>query len=175
MGGRDKGLVELNCLPFIEHALNVSRPYSDDIIISCNRNQDLYQHYNEKIVQDEQQDFPGPLAGILAGMEKACNKALLVLPCDTPMIPQDLPQRLYESYLNNPNGVSLVHDGERRQPLHAIMPTFLKESLREFLAADHHGVFHWYKQHPIAEIAYKGQAQAFTNINRLEELQAISQ
>ncbi len=175
MGGRDKGLVEFNQQPFVEHMLSIASPYSDDIIISCNRNQARYQRYGETLVEDEQDDFPGPLAGILAGMEKARHEALLVLPCDTPMIPADLPEQLYRSFCENRSGISLVNDGERRQPLHAIMPTSLKESLREFLAGDQHGVYRWYRQHPVTEVVYRDQSGAFVNINRPEELRALDQ
>ncbi len=175
MGGRDKGLVELNDNSFIGHALEVARPYSDDIIISCNRNQDRYLQFSETLVSDEQLGFPGPLAGILAGMEVARYQAMLVLPCDTPMIPEDLPRRLYSSFRDNPEGISLANDGERQQPLHAIVPTRLKDSLRAYLAADQHSVFRWYNQHSITDVLYLGQTKAFTNINRLEELQALTQ
>ncbi|MCW9053702.1 MAG: molybdenum cofactor guanylyltransferase MobA [Motiliproteus sp.] len=175
MGGRDKGLVELNNQPFVEHALKIVRPFSDDIIISCNRNQAQYRNFSDTLVTDKNDDFPGPLAGIQAGLQHAKHAAMLVLPCDTPMIPTDLPQQLYQSFRNNPDAISLVNDGERLQPLHAIIPTQYRQSLNQFLEGDRRGVIRWYKQHPVKEVVYQGQAEFFTNINRLEELEAINQ
>ncbi len=175
MGGLDKGLVELNNQPFVEHALKIVRPYSDDMIISCNRNQQLYRNYSDILVSDNSDDYPGPLAGIQAGMQRARHQALLVLPCDTPMIPTDLPLKLFQAFDKQPDAISVVNDGERLQPLHAIIPTRYLDSLNEFLLTNQRGVIHWYKQHPMAEVAYQGQAEFFTNINRLDELQAINQ
>ena len=175
MGGRDKGLVELNNRPFVEHALKIVGPYSDDIIISCNRNQEQYRNFSEVLVADKESDFPGPLAGIQAGLKRAKQDAMLVLPCDTPMIPADLPLRLYQAFDKHPDAISLVNDGERLQPLHAIIPTRYLDSLNEFLKGDRRGVIHWYKQHPVEEVIYQGQAEFFTNINRLEELEAINE
>ncbi|MEH6626780.1 MAG: molybdenum cofactor guanylyltransferase MobA [Motiliproteus sp.] len=175
MGGRDKGLVELNNQPFVEHALKIVSPYSDDVIISCNRNQQFYRNYSEILVTDSSKDYPGPLAGIQAGMQRARHQALLVLPCDTPMIPADLPLKLFQAFEQQPDAISLINDGERLQPLHAIIPTRYLSSLNDFLLTNQRGVIHWYKQHPMTEVDYQGQAEFFTNINRLDELQAINQ
>lgn len=175
MGGRDKGLVELNNQPFVEHALKIVRPYSDDLIISCNRNQQFYRNYSDILVTDPSDDFPGPLAGIQAGLERAKHSALLVIPCDTPMIPNDLPLQLFDAFDKQPDSISVVNDGERLQPLHAIIPVQHLDSLNEFMKGNRRGVIHWYKQHSLQEVDYQGQAEFFTNINRLEELQAINQ
>ncbi len=173
MGGRDKGLVELQRLPFVEHTLKIAAPYSDDIIISCNRNLPLYRRYSDRLVQDPHNDYPGPLAGIQAGLRRARQRALLVLPCDTPLLPADLPRRLYQAFLQHPDAISLVHDGERRQPLHAIIPTALLADLEQFMGGEERGVLRWYQRHPVFEVLFEGQAGLFANINRPEELEAI--
>lgn len=64
MGGRDKGLIEWQGLPLIAHLHRLVRPLTDDLIVSCNRNQERYAAYADRLVSDDSRDFPGPLAGI---------------------------------------------------------------------------------------------------------------
>nr|MBF3180021.1 NTP transferase domain-containing protein [Pseudomonas aeruginosa] len=82
MGGRDKGLIEWQGLPLIAHLHRLVRPLTDDLIVSCNRNQERYAAYADHLVSDDSRDFPGPLAGIRAGLAVARHPWLLVLPCD---------------------------------------------------------------------------------------------
>ena len=80
MGGRDKGLIEWQGLPLIAHLHRLVRPLTDDLIVSCNRNQERYAAYADRLVSDDSRDFPGPLAGIRAGLAVARHPWLLVLP-----------------------------------------------------------------------------------------------
>lgn len=170
MDGQDKGLVRYDKHPFIEHMVKVARPWSDDLIISCNRNLDTYAGYARTLVQDQAPDFPGPLAGILAGLEQARHPHLLVLPCDTPLLPPDLPWRLHQAHLRQPRGITLLDDGERRQPLHAIIPTALVGDLKVYLAAGERAVMGWYRRHPLQPVDCSDIADRLLNINRPEEL-----
>ncbi|WP_154218484.1 NTP transferase domain-containing protein, partial [Pseudomonas syringae] len=45
MGGRDKGLIEWQGKALIEHLHALTRPLTDDLIISCNRNIERYAQY----------------------------------------------------------------------------------------------------------------------------------
>ncbi|UVE43919.1 NTP transferase domain-containing protein [Pseudomonas chlororaphis] len=97
MGGRDKGLIEWQGRPLIAHLHRLTRSLSDDLIISCNRNRQQYAPYADQLVQDESNDFPGPLAGIRAGLAVARHTHLLVLPCDVPRIDAQLIDAMRQS------------------------------------------------------------------------------
>ena len=71
MGGRDKGLLAWKGEPLVAHVQRVVRPLSDDLVISCNRNQAAYRAYADQLVGDADPDFPGPLAGVIAGLTAA--------------------------------------------------------------------------------------------------------
>lgn len=58
MGGQDKGLLAWRGAPLIAHLQRLTRPLTDDLIISCNRNQDRYAHYADYLVSDDSPDFP---------------------------------------------------------------------------------------------------------------------
>src|SRR5690606_1517751 len=97
LGGQDKGLVMWRGKPLITWLHAVARPLTSDLIISCNRNQQHYADLADQLVSDEEADFPGPLAGIRAGLAAASNQWLMVLPCDAPLIDRQLLADLYEA------------------------------------------------------------------------------
>ncbi|RRV05229.1 molybdenum cofactor guanylyltransferase MobA [Pseudomonas sp. v388] len=123
MGGRDKGLVQWQGEPLIQHLHRLTRPLTDDLIVSCNRNLETYRHYADQLVQDADTDFPGPLAGIRAALPKARHDWLVVLPCDVPLIDKALLQALRETAAAHPDRPVMVREGEHWQPLLCVIPT----------------------------------------------------
>jgi molybdopterin-guanine dinucleotide biosynthesis protein A len=128
MGGADKGLLDWHGKPLIAWLHEQVRPLSDDLIISCNRNQQRYAAFADQLVSDSQDDFPGPLAGILAGLRSARHAQLLVLPCDAPLIDQKLLQSLLHAAGEQP---VVVRQGEQWQPLISLWPTQLLAALED--------------------------------------------
>ncbi|NVZ69761.1 molybdenum cofactor guanylyltransferase MobA [Pseudomonas costantinii] len=126
MGGQDKGLLQWHGQPLIEQLQRLTRPLTDDLIISCNRNHDRYAPYADQLVSDDSPDFPGPLAGIRAGLAAARHGHLLVLPCDVPNIDLQLLTALRGMAQRNPLLPVMVRHGEFWEPLICIIPTALQ-------------------------------------------------
>ncbi|UII73198.1 molybdenum cofactor guanylyltransferase MobA [Pseudomonas sp. HN11] len=129
MGGQDKGLLEWRGQPLIAHLQRLVRPLTDDLIISCNRNHDRYAPYADQLVSDDSPDFPGPLAGIRAGLAAAGHGHLLILPCDVPQIDARLLAELRETAGRNPRLPVMVRHGEFWEPLICIVPTGLRNAV----------------------------------------------
>ncbi len=123
MGGRDKGLLPWRGEPLIEHLHRLTRPLTDDLIISCNRNLQHYAAYADRLVQDDNDDFHGPLAGIRTALPLARHPWLLVLPCDVPRIDLSLLNALRLTAQEHPRQPVMVRSGEHWQPLLCIIPT----------------------------------------------------
>ena len=130
MGGRDKGLVTWQGRPLIAHVQATVRPFSDDLIISCNRNVEQYRPYADRLVADEQADFPGPMAGVLAGLAVARHPWLLVLACDAPRIDGALIQALLDARPAAPLSPLMVQQDGQWQPMFSLIPTALAARLR---------------------------------------------
>jgi len=128
MGGRDKGLLEWRGEPLVAHLHKTLRPLSDDLIISCNRNQDAYRPYADTLVQDAEGDFPGPFAGVLAGLAVARHDWLLVLACDAPRVDQALVEALL-SLASDPQTPVMVRQGQHWQPMFSLVPRALTPTL----------------------------------------------
>jgi molybdopterin-guanine dinucleotide biosynthesis protein A len=125
MAGQDKGLVQWQGEPLIAHLQRQTRPLTDDLIISCNRNRERYAPFADQLVGDDEEDFPGPLAGIRAGLKAARHSHLLVLPCDVPRIDATLLQDMRETANLNPEKpLMLRHDGHW-EPLLCVIPVAL--------------------------------------------------
>lgn len=126
MGGQDKGLLDWHGQPLIAHLHALTRPLSDDLIISCNRNAERYRTYADRVVHDHEQDFPGPLAGIRAGLAVARHAQVLILPCDAPCLDHALLQRLLSAAGDTP---VMLRQGEHWQPLFCLLPRQLLGAL----------------------------------------------
>ncbi|MBJ7370296.1 molybdenum cofactor guanylyltransferase MobA [Pseudomonas atacamensis] len=125
MGGQDKGLIEWLGEPLIAHLQRKVRPLTDDLIISCNRNRERYAGFADQLVMDDEGDFPGPLAGIRAGLKAARHAHLLVLPCDVPRIDKALLEdMLITADLQREKPLMLRH-GEHWEPLLCVIPVAL--------------------------------------------------
>lgn len=122
MGGQDKGLIQWRGEPLIAHVQRLVRPLTDDLIVSCNRNPDRYGLYADRLVHDDQTDFPGPYAGIRAGLAVARHDYLVVLPCDAPLLDEALIQGLRETAQAHPGKPVMVRQGEQWEPLLCIIP-----------------------------------------------------
>jgi len=132
MGGADKGLLEWQGKPLIAWLHEQVRPLTDDLIISCNRNRERYASFADQLVSDAEGDFPGPLAGIRAGLQHAKHHYLLVLPCDAPLL--DLP--LLENLLNAAGKHAVVlRQGDQWQPLFSLWPCDLLSKLESAWSA----------------------------------------
>lgn len=128
VGGQDKGLLPWHGEPLIAHLQRVARPFTDDLIISCNRNAAQYASYADRLVCDPQGDFPGPLAGLCAGLGKARHEWLLVLPCDVPGVDSALIAAMLDAAAQHPHSPLMVRQGEQWEPLLCVIPLALKEA-----------------------------------------------
>lgn len=170
MAGQDKGLIEWEGKPLIEHILAHLDSTGSDIMINANRNAERYQHYGYPIVSDTLDDYQGPLAGILSAMLQCKHDYLLCLPCDSPKPPQNLAQRLLQSIKNEDKRAAICHDGKRLQPLFSIIHCGEQQRLIEFLSAGNRKVHDFFLQLDPAICDFSDQADRFHNFNTADDM-----
>jgi len=173
MGGQDKGLIELARKPMIEYVLNAIEPQVDDIIINANRNQMVYERYGFPVVADEIEGYCGPLAGMASGLQAAKTPFVVTVPCDSPLIPDDLVQKLYSTLQDEHAEICTAHSNGRLQPVFTLMKSELLPSMLDFLNNGERKIDKWFEKHHLAIADFSEQPDTFININSAEELADI--
>ncbi len=166
MGGRDKGLLDFDGRPLIAHVVARLAPQVDSLLISANRNPECYAEF-AATVPDALPNYPGPLAGILSGLRTATTPWLTVVPCDSPFVPRDLVARL-AAHLSSTSAIAVAHAAGELQPVFALIPTALHDSLAEFLRDGQRKITRWFAQHTMVAVEFE-EAADFMNINTEHE------
>jgi molybdopterin-guanine dinucleotide biosynthesis protein A len=173
MGGTDKGLVAVNGRPMIAWVLDALRPQVADVLINANRNHDVYGEFGSRVVDDGDSDFRGPLAGIASGMRAARTPWVAVVPCDSPLIHGDLVARLYEAAVASGSRIAAAHDGERLQPVFALLARDLLDDLAGYLDDGERKIDRWYARHGFERVDCSDVAESFANINAPDDKRAL--
>ena len=97
MGGLDKGLQPFQGKPLVRHVLQRLAPQVGAIMVNANRNLGDYAALGVPVWPDELADYPGPLAGLAAGLAHCHTPYLASVPCDSPHFPTDLVARLAQA------------------------------------------------------------------------------
>ena len=185
MGGVDKGLQNFRGLPLALHTLMRLQMQVGATLVNANRNLAAYESFGAPVWPDASNDYAGPLAGFLTGLEHCETPWLLTVPCDTPLFPLDLATRLAQAADAQQADIAMAaapeDDGSgqttvRTQPVFCLLRVELLESLVRFTQAGGHKIDAWTAQHPCAVVPFDqpgDDPKAFFNANTLAELQAL--
>jgi molybdopterin-guanine dinucleotide biosynthesis protein A len=176
MGGVDKGLQNHLGLPLALQALLRLQPQVGSVMVNANRNLAAYESMGVPVWPDALADYPGPLAGFLAGLEHCETPYLVTVPCDTPNFPTDLVQRLAAALEAEGAEIAMaatLEDGRVQvQPVFCLMAATLVESLVAFTQGGQRKIDRWTAQHRCATVLFD-DAAAFINANTPDELQRL--
>jgi len=175
MGGQDKGLLEFNGRLIIEILIERLQDQQLDILVNANRNQATYQSYGYPVVGDELKDYQGPLAGFASAMTTVKTRYILTLPCDSPKLAHNFVDRFIETRDREQAPICVAHDGERLQPVYALIDTQLLDDLKLFLDSGERKIDRWYAQHDYAQVDFSDDTVMFQNINTPEDQQRMLQ
>ncbi|PLW83168.1 molybdenum cofactor guanylyltransferase [Kineobactrum sediminis] len=169
VGGRDKGLLEWRGKPLVQWVAQSLRPQVNTLYISCNRNQCTYRSFADHVISDQPGPPVGPLAGLRALPAIPPGDYLLVVPCDTPLVPATLGTRLMETLgADNALAVCYAEDQINRHYLHALLKSECLHSLEDYLVSGHRSVRGWYATLQAAAVDFSDMTDAFSNLNTLQ-------
>jgi molybdopterin-guanine dinucleotide biosynthesis protein A len=176
MGGVDKGLQNHLGLPLALHALLRLQTQVGHLMLNANRNLAAYESMGVPVWPDPLPDHPGPLAGLLAGLEHCETPYLACVPCDTPDFPADLVPRLAAALAAEGAEIAMactLEGGVRqRQPVFCLLRATLLDSLVAYLHAGQRKIDGWTASHHCVEVPFD-DAAAFFNANTAAELQRL--
>jgi molybdopterin-guanine dinucleotide biosynthesis protein A len=183
MGGVDKGLQNFRGIPLALHTLMRLGPQVGEAMVNANRNLAAYESFGLPVWPDSLSDYAGPLAGFLTGLERCETEYLVTVPCDTPLFPQDLVQRLGEALERDGADIAMAaareEDGQvRSQPVFSLLRRELLESLVRFTHGGGRKIDAWTAQHRTVLVPFDAPGDdpgAFFNANTLAELHRLEQ
>jgi molybdopterin-guanine dinucleotide biosynthesis protein A len=185
MGGADKGLQNFNGIPLALHTLMRLQTQVGQVMINANRNLAAYESFSVAVWPDVLEDYAGPLAGFLTGLERCETNYLVTVPCDTPLLPLDLVSRLARALERDQAEIAMAAAPEtdaqgrtqvRTQPVFCLMNVDLLESLVTFTQGGGRKIDAWTARHKTAVIPFDlpgDDPKAFANANTLAELQGL--
>ncbi len=167
MGGGDKPLLRLHGQPILSHVIARVAPQVEALAISANGDPARFAAHALPVLADPLPGFPGPLAGILAGMDWAAGLGidrLLSVPGDTPFLPGDLVARMQQATF------PMAASEGRAHPVVAIWPVALRDRLRQALIDGERRVGRFAAECGAERVDFTDAPDPFFNINTPEDL-----
>jgi molybdopterin-guanine dinucleotide biosynthesis protein A len=180
MGGGDKPLRRLGGRTLLDHVIARVRPQARALVLNANGDAGRFAAWGLPVVADPLPDYPGPLAGVLAGMQWTRAHFpdaawLLSVPTDTPFLPSDLAARLTAGCAEHGAVLACAASAGRRHPVAALWPVALTEDLATALAAGARKVEAWTAGYRVAIVEFSAvPLDPFFNVNRPDDLEAAA-
>lgn len=173
MGGVDKGLQTFKQAPLALHALLRIGPQVGRVMINANRNIGVYEGFGLDIVCDREPDFAGPLAGMHAALVETNSPFLVTVPCDVPLFPMNLVEKLSAPFEGRPDLMLTVAATQgRAHPVFCMMRLDVFDSLETFIRKGGRKIDTWYAELVHEQVEF-GDEHAFHNVNTLPELKEL--
>ena len=147
------------------------------MIISVKLNGAGSGDYGLEVVSDQLSNHQGPLAGFASDMGAVDSQYILTLRCDSRLLSDQFVARFIECHNlpeNKSAPISVADDGERLQPVHALVDVDLLANLNAFLDSGERKIDRWYAQHRFNRVDFSDQREIFKNINTPEDQQNLA-
>ena len=176
MGGGDKCLRLLGGETILARIITRLRPQVRRLVLNANGDPTRFASYGLPVVADSIENFAGPLAGVLAGLDWAAAKApdcpwVASAPTDAPFLPADLVARLLAAVEQGADMACASSDGQAH-PVVGLWPVRLRDDLRHALTAEQvRKVDIWTARYRLATVEFAvDDIDPFFNTNRPEDL-----
>jgi molybdopterin-guanine dinucleotide biosynthesis protein A len=177
IGGGDKGLRPLGGRPILARIIDILRPQVGSMLLNANGDPARFAAFGLPVVADDLPDHPGPLAGILAGLDWIARNepgadCALVVSTDCPFLPADLVQRLAAA--RSGADIVLAASAGQAHPVIGLWRVGLRGDLRQALTVEGiRKVETFCDRHRRRELNFPtGSCDPFFNVNTAEDLAA---
>ncbi|MGJ4966559.1 molybdenum cofactor guanylyltransferase MobA [Bradyrhizobium sp. HKCCYLRH3061] len=141
MGGGDKPLRMVDGRTILERVIARLAPQCSRLILNANGDPARFAGNGLAVVPDGVAGFPGPLAGILAGLDWVAAhmpeaRWMLSAAGDCPFLPRDLVARLATARAAEQAELAVAASGGQSHPVIGLWPVGLREDLRHALVAE---------------------------------------
>lgn len=175
MGGGDKPLKSVAGEPILAHVIRRIDAARRPTVLNANGDASRFAAFPFPVVADAIADYPGPLAGILAGLDWAAAAGgitdMLSVPGDCPFIPEDLLARLAAARISANLPLACAASGGWTHPVIGLWPVSIREDLRAALIAGERKIDRFTARFGCAAANWGVQPfDPFFNVNTPDEL-----
>jgi molybdenum cofactor guanylyltransferase len=177
MGGGDKPMRTIAGRSILERVIARLAPQCDDLILNANGDPARFASFGLPVVADSVADFPGPLAGILAGLDwAAANRPgvgwVLSAAADCPFLPRDLVARLDAARAEQNAPIAVAASGGQSHHVIAMWCVALRGELRHALTVEGiHKVERWMSRYKTVTVSWPAEPlDPFFNANTTDDL-----
>ena len=175
MNSIDKTLMKINEQTLLSIAINKATHQTKYIVLNSNRDPSIFQNYNITVIKDTILNHPGPLAGVLTGIEWFYKnnkkiKWVVSVPVDSPFFPNNLIKRLYETVVKSKKLIGVSSSNGRNHPVFSIWHISLMQPLQEALNNNIRKIDLFTKSYNPAAVDFSSSVDPFFNINTPEDL-----
>lgn len=141
MGGGDKPMRMIAGQTILARVIARLQSQCGPLILNANGNPARFAAFGLPVVPDSVGDFPGPLAGILAGLDWIAEHQpsatwMLSAPSDCPFMPRDLVARLTAACTANDAEIVIAASAGQSHPVIGLWRVALRAALRKALVEE---------------------------------------
>ena len=177
MGGGDKPMRIIAGKTILERVIARIGTQCDGLILNANGDPARFAKFDLPVIADNVVDFPGPLAGVLAGLDWVAKsrpqaKWMLSAAGDCPFLPRDLVVRLDQERRQQNAELAVAASGGRTHPVIGIWSVRLREELRQALVVEGlRKIDRWTSRYPLATVTWPtAPFDPFFNANTIDDL-----
>jgi molybdopterin-guanine dinucleotide biosynthesis protein A len=177
MGGGDKPMRLIGGRSILERVIARLRPQCDGLVLNANGDPARFAAFGLPVIADTVQDFPGPLAGILAALDWAAAHHpdvgwILSAAADCPFLPRDLVARLQQARIAEGAELAVAASGGQSHPVIGLWSVALREQLRHALVVeDIRKIDRWTARHKLATVTWPSKPlDPFFNANTMDDI-----
>ena len=128
--GSDKGFIEIEGKPMIQHVIEHVWPLCDQLLISTNREE--YNRFGFPVIPDVIDDA-GPAGGIISCLPEAQNEKCIIISCDLPYASTTLLKKLIS--VSDNHDITIPISGSFLQPLCGIYKKHIFKGFTDLVEA----------------------------------------
>ena len=177
MGGGDKPMRQIGGRTILDRVIARVKPQCDGLLLNANGDPARFAAFGLPVIPDGVADFPGPLAGILAGLDWAAAnrpevKWLLSAAADCPFLPRDLVARLVAALHEENAELAVAASDDQSHPVIGLWSVALREQLRHALVVeDVRKIDRWTARYRLATVTWPVEPlDPFFNANTMDDI-----
>jgi molybdopterin-guanine dinucleotide biosynthesis protein A len=177
MGGGDKPMRTIGGRTILDRVIARLAPQCDGLILNANGDPARFASFGLPVIADTVEDFPGPLAGILAALDwTAANRPdvgwIVSAAADCPFLPRDLVPRLQQVRIEQGAQLAVAASAGQTHPVIGLWSVALRKELRHALVVeDIRKIDRWTARYRLATVTWPAEPlDPFFNANTMDDI-----